>query len=353
MNKTCLYEHHKALGAVMGPFAGYHMPLRYAGVRPEVEAVRTGAGLFDVSHMGEILVEGVDAVMAVDYLLTNDFMAAPMGKAVYSPMCDDEGGIIDDLIAYKLNEFTVLLCVNAANKEEDARWIEAKTAFFNVSFSDASDIFSLLALQGPRARAIAEAVGLVVPKGTYEAVELGPTGATIVATTGYTGEDGLEVFAFREEIIRLWEALVEQGAVPCGLAARDTLRIEAGYPLYGCELSRETTPWEAGLSWTVKFSGRDFIGQEALGHREARFRVLGLSLDKGIPRAGYLVVDSAGREIGRVTSGTYSPSLGRGIALASVEKKNLPEDGVFRVKIRDKLFEARRQDGGFVKRGDK
>ena len=354
MKRTPLYERHVELGASMGAFAGYLMPLRYAGIRGEVGAVRQAAGLFDVSHMGEFFIEGSQAVAFVDYLLTNDFMGASLGKAVYSPLCNEEGGIIDDLIAYKLDEDCVLLCVNAANVQKDRRWILSKMGGFRARLSDLSDRFSLLALQGPHSHKISKACGLsgadgLGNYGVARAVLYGFD--VIVASTGYTGEDGLEIFLPNGAVRKLWDVLLEEGAVPCALAARDTLRIEAGYPLYGSELSEGTNPLDAGLKWTVKFGRRDFLGKAALEGRRASYVPLRLSLEKGVPRTGYPVVDSEGRAIGRVTSGTYSPSLGRGIALASVEKKKLPEDGIFCVKIRGKIFKARRHKGAFIKGG--
>ncbi len=352
---TALLDDHRTLGAKMTPFAGFEMPLMYSSIKSEVLAVRKAAGIFDVSHMGEIFVEGADAESFVDFLLCNDFFNAGNQKAVYSPLCNSDGGMLDDLIAYKLEQGRVLLCVNAANIAKDENWIRSHAAKFKVDISNRSADYSLLALQGPRAAKTLHQLnaGLKNNFPTYSAKSIMHEGRElIVARTGYTGEDGFEIFGPHSLIKKLWPQMMEAGVTPCGLASRDVLRIEAAYPLYGQELGEEWTPLDAGLRWTVKLKGGDFIGKSALASHRPHLRLIKLALDRGIPRTGHAVRDSHGAALGRITSGTLSPTVGRGIGLALLERAKLesaPAEGEFQVVIRDRPYRAKYCPRAFIR----
>ena len=354
--KTHLYNHHLKLKAKIVPFAGWEMPIQYQSLKEEVQSVREKVGMFDVSHMGEFLIQGSDAQKFVDYLISNDFINAEMGKAVYSPLCRENGTVIDDLIAYKLNENDVLVCVNAANIEKDWEWFSGHKNKFNCSLENASDEFSLIALQGPNSSEFLDKVQISwaldlpyygVKKGAYQNQSI------IIARTGYTGEDGFEIFCPHEVAQNLWEKFIDLGVSPCGLGARDVLRLEVGYPLYGHEINDNLTPLEAALKWTVKFDKEDFIGKKALQEKEAKYQLIKLSLEKGIPRQDYQIFDSHNQLIGHVASGTMSPTLGRGIALCHIEKKLKPTDKNYFIKIRDKLYPATYHTKPFVTGGHK
>ncbi len=326
--KTALYERHREAGAKMVPFAGYLMPLQYSGQIAEHQAVRRGLGIFDLSHMGEFRLRGKDALAAVDRLVTNRVAGTEPGQAVYSPMCRPDGGIVDDLIAYHLED-SVLLVVNAANLDKDEAWVREHLPP-SVGFENESGRTSLIAVQGPGteaflARLTAADLGAMdtytaVP-GTVAEIEC------LISRTGYTGEDGFELYVADARAPALWDRLREageaEGMVPVGLAARDTLRFEMGYCLYGNDIDDTTSPLEAGLGWTVKLEKDDFLGRDALrAQKEAgiRRRLVGLrpEKEKVIPRKGYPVTDGEA-EIGEVTSGTFAPSLGRGLAMGYVE----------------------------------
>jgi aminomethyltransferase len=356
IKKTSLHEVHLSLGAKMAPFAGYDMPLQYNSVKDESKAVRDSAGVFDVSHMGEFFAEGADAVKFVDYLLTNDFAKAEVGKAVYSPLCREDATIIDDLIAYKLSDKKVLICVNASNIEKDYSWFEKHAPQFDCKLSNQSEDFSLLALQGPKSEEILRALEIFPSEDFtyYSAREVqSPVGPLILARTGYTGEDGFEIFGNHDAIGSVWSQLMEKEVVPCGLAARDVLRLEVGYPLYGHELSDDWTPFDAGLKWTVKMDKENFIGKEFLSTYKPKYRLAKLSLEKGIPREGYEVLNSTGEKIGWVTSGTMSVATGKGIGLALVEKEKFPEDKLFKIKVRANELDANYHTKAFVAGGHK
>ncbi len=336
---TALYKQHLLLKAKMASFAAYTMPLQYSGVREEVFAVRKHVGVFDVSHMGEFFINGNDATKFVDFLLTNDFAGVKIGKAVYSPLCNDNGKILDDLIAYKLADNKVLLCVNASNIEKDKEWIESKAKGFKVDIQDVCNSMSLLAVQGPNTGDILQKIDLIDMK-TIPFYSITQIGDILLARTGYTGEDGVEIFSGHEIIRNLWDSLLKNTAIPCGLIARDVLRLEACYPLYGRELTEELTPLETNLSWAVKMNKWDFIGKKALQVSCPRYKIFRYSLEKGIPRQGYAILNNEGRKVGVVTSGTYSPYLKKGIALALVERENIPEDEIFFIQIRNKNYRA-------------
>lgn len=351
--QTSLYSEHLAAGAKMMPFAGYRMPIQYDSLKEEVLAVRTGCGVFDVGHMGEFLLSGPDAVSYMDYLICNNFASADLGKAIYSPLLREDGTVIDDLIAYKLRPERVLVCVNAANIKKDWDWMEARAEGFRVRREDCSRKYSLLAVQGPQSGAVLEAEDFPQGLTPYSAVEAQWRGHEIVlARTGYTGEDGFEIFLPHEAAIVLWRSLASRGIRFCGLGARDVLRIEAGYPLYGQDIHDRVTPYDSGLGWTVKMHKKSFIGRDALRNYSPQYQFLKLILNRGIPRAGHQVLNQEGQVVGQVTSGTLSVVLGKGIAMAHIAHSESREQK-FVVRIRNKYYDAHQQQGAFVKRGGK
>lgn len=320
---TALYEKHLEAGGKMVPFAGYLLPVQYdSGIRAEHEKVRTCAGLFDVSHMGEFILEGSDALTNLNRLMTNDYTDLKDGYARYSPMCDEGGGTVDDIIVYKLAGGKYFIVVNAANKDKDAEWIIAHLSG-DARLNDISDDMAQIALQGPASAAIMDKLSGILPKRYYTFVEKAFIGdiPCMISKTGYTGEMGYEIYCQNEYAPLLWRAIMEAGeafgVAPCGLGARDTLRLEAAMPLYGHELSQDITPQEAGLSAFIKTDKPDFIGKEALSKPRARKRIGLKLLERGIAREGAKVKRS-GEEIGFVTSGTMSPTLGEAIAMALV-----------------------------------
>ncbi len=324
MKNTALTATHEALGAKMVPFAGYNMPVQYDGVNIEHEAVRTGVGVFDVSHMGEFLIEGPNALDLIQKVCSNDASKLTVGKAQYSCLPNDDGGIVDDLIVYRIKEETYLLVVNASNIEKDWNWISSKNDV-GAEMRDLSEDYSLLAIQGPKAveamqslssHDLAEIKFYNFVVGDFAGIE-----HVIISATGYTGSGGFEIYCKNSEVKQIWDKVIEAGAKPIGLAARDTLRLEMGYCLYGNDIDDTTSPIEAGLGWITKFS-KKFTNSEALEDEKRRGperKLVAFELDeRGIPRQGYDIVDSSGKTIGNVTSGTMSPSLGKGIGLGYV-----------------------------------
>jgi aminomethyltransferase len=324
---TPFLECHKRAGAKLVEFAGFLMPISYAGILAEHRAVRTGAGVFDVSHMGEFEVRGPDAGRYVDHLVTNRVAGAEVGQAVYTPMCLPDGGIVDDLLAYKFED-RIMLVVNAANIESDWQWAQEVAQGFDVRLENVSDRIAQLAVQGPRA---AEIFGGLVSPAALDLAYYRFTGATlwgvsmVFSRTGYTGEDGFELYFDAAQAEPVWNELFKAGAKvglqPIGLGARDTLRLEMAYCLYGNDIDRTTHPLEAGLGWTVKLDKDDFVGKAALTKAKAdglTRRLVGLEIaSPRVARQGWEVVKD-GAAAGRVTSGTSSPSLGKSIALAYV-----------------------------------
>jgi aminomethyltransferase len=353
--KTALFDEHVKLGAKIVPFAGWDMPVQYTSVKDEVLAVRQNVGVFDVSHMGEFFVEGKDACAFVDHLVTNDIALAPIGKAVYSPLCREDGSVIDDLIVYKLSHDKILICVNASNIEKDFSWMQSQLKNFECQLTNQSEKYSLLALQGPRSFEIIKTLMPEIIDADYYSVQEVKNNslAFIIARTGYTGEDGFEIFAHHEAIINLWKQLQKLNVTPCGLAARDVLRLEVCYPLYGHELHDETNPYDAGLGWTVKNAKNSFIGKESLSAKKARFKLVKLILDKGIPREGYSVLNQKLEKIGVVTSGSLSVILNKGIALARIDVNQYPEDEQFYIDIRQKNYTAQLTKKPFITGGHK
>ncbi|MDL2236910.1 glycine cleavage system aminomethyltransferase GcvT [Christensenellaceae bacterium OttesenSCG-928-K19] len=323
--RTAFYDKHTEAGGKMVPFAGYTLPVQYkTGILKEHNAVRQQAGLFDVSHMGEFFLEGQDAFQNLNNILTNDFTGLQPGQVRYSPMCYENGGTVDDLLVYKINDEKYLVVVNAANREKDFEWMQ-KRLTGDVSLRDDSDNVSQLALQGPAAQGILEKIvgEGSIPERYYTFTEQACIGdiPCLISRTGYTGEDGFEIYTGNKHAEALWDILMEAGEeyglIPCGLGARDTLRLEAGMPLYGHELSPEITPREANLSIFVKLDKPVFTGRDVLAQDRKRKRI-GIKLTgKGIAREGAEVY-SGEEKLGLVTSGTMSPSLGVAIAMAIV-----------------------------------
>ena len=357
VKRTPLYREHLSLGARLTPFAGYEMPVQYAGIMEEHLAVRRAAGLFDVSHMGEIFVRGPHAFDFVQHLVTNDAASLYDGRAMYTVMCREDGGIIDDLLVYKLSDDEYMLVVNAANREKDWKWMVANNPA-KAELEDRSDDIGLIALQGPRAFEIAERVigqslddlrfyhfRVLEPRAFFDSE------FALVSHTGYTGERGVEMYCDAERAPAVWQALLQHGKEfglqPAGLGARDTLRIEAGYCLYGNDITEETNPLEAGLAWLTKLDKDEFVGRAALEQIRTegiRRKLVGFVMDeRGIPRSGYPILDVAGAEIGTVTSGTQSPLLQQGIGLGYVANEaEFTEAGRdIRIGIRNRPTRAR------------
>lgn len=340
---------HASLGARFVTFGGWEMPVQYSSIIEEHKAVRQSAGLFDVSHMGEVHVTGPDATDYLDRLLVNSIGTAACGKAIYSPMCREDGGVVDDLIAYRISEDEFLLCLNAGNHTKDLEWMRARAEEWGlqVNLSDQSAAYALLALQGPEAASILEASGFsgVSNLGRFEHATwpLQPCGSVRICRTGYTGEDGFELFLNPAEAASLAHLLLENGSGkglrPCGLGARDSLRLEAGLPLYGHELSDDISPLEAGLEWTVKLKKPEFVGKEALSRqstsglsrRVIHFRLAG----RRIAREGLPVVNREGEKRGCILSGTHSPILGCPIGSALIETS--ADDSSLSVDLRGHL----------------
>ncbi len=328
MKDTALSEIHKALGAKMVPFAGYNMPVQYEGVTVEHETVRNGVGVFDVSHMGEFVISGPNALALIQKIGTNDASKLVDGKAQYSCMPNNDGGIVDDLIIYRVNEEKYILVVNASNIEKDWNWISSHNDV-GADMKDVSDNYSLLAIQGPKAVEAMQSLTEVdlsnIKYYTFQIAKFAGVENVIVSATGYTGSGGFEIYCKNQDVAEVWERVFEAGAAfgikPIGLAARDTLRLEMGYCLYGNDIDDTTSPIEAGLGWITKFT-KDFVNREAIEAQKRtgveRKLVAFEMQERGIPRQGYDIVDGNGNKIGNVTSGTMSPSMGIGIGLGYV-----------------------------------
>ena len=358
MSKTSLYDEHVALNAKIVDFAGWDMPIQYKNLKEEVKAIRENIGVFDVSHMGEFFVEGNEALKFVDHLVTNDISGAENLKAIYSPLCREDGSIIDDLIVYKISNSKLMICVNAANIEKDFNWIDKHSKDFDVTISDKSEKYSLLAVQGPKTFEVLKSLNLETDLKDIEYYSLQidqPENDTpvIFARTGYTGEDGFEIFGPHEYIKSIWKQLMDKGVTPCGLGSRDVLRLEVCYPLYGNELSDKVTPLDSTLKWTVKLNKNSFIGKDFLANYVPKSRLIKFTLDKGIPREGYSILDDKGNKIGSVTSGTMSVVLGVGIAIARVDKEKFDKDSTYFVEIRNKKLPINLKTKPFITGGHK
>ena len=351
MKNTALTHVHEALGAKMVPFAGYNMPVQYEGVTAEHETVRNGVGVFDVSHMGEFLIEGTNALALIQKVATNDASVLTIGKAQYSCMPNDYGGIVDDLIIYKLKEEQYLLVVNASNIEKDWNWISSKNDV-GATMRNISDDYSLLAIQGPMAMEAMQALTSIdlaaIKYYHFEVADFAGIEHVIISATGYTGSGGFEIYAKNTEIEQIWQRVFEAGASygikPIGLAARDTLRLEMGFCLYGNDINDSTSPLEAGLGWITKFT-KDFTSSEMLKSQKetgVTRKLVGFELtERGIPRHDYEITDNAGNVIGIVTSGTMSPCLNKGIGLGYVPVDYAAADSDIFIRIRNKDIPAK------------
>lgn len=335
----------------MVPFAGYEMPVQYTSVLDEAKSVRSDAGLFDVSHMGQFSIRGAGALAAVNGLVTNDLTKTGLGQAQYNMLCNEQGGVIDDLVVYRLAEDEIYICVNAANRKADFEWFRTHLPK-QVTFEDQSDATALLALQGPKAESIlgrAASADALKHLKYYWATRTPVFGKpALVSRTGYTGEDGFEIYLPASDAAETWEHLLElgrkDGLVPVGLGARDTLRTEMGYPLHGHEISPEITPLAAGLGWVVKLQKEAaFPGKEALKAESERgpAKVLKALLvsDRRIARPGYRILDDSSRVVGQITSGTFSPHLNQPIALGFIARESAQAGGFF-LEVRESHIAA-------------
>ncbi|WP_299221805.1 glycine cleavage system aminomethyltransferase GcvT [uncultured Aquimarina sp.] len=350
MKNTALTETHAALGAKIVPFAGYNMPVSYEGVNIEHETVRNGVGVFDVSHMGEFLITGPNALDLIQKVTSNDAAKLVDGKAQYSCLPNDKGGIVDDLIVYKLADEKYLLVVNASNIQKDWDWIKSHNTM-NADMRDLSEDYSLLAIQGPKAAESMQSLTSVDLEAmkfyTFEVADFAGIDHVIISATGYTGSGGFEIYCKNSEVQQIWDKVLEAGEdfgiKPIGLAARDTLRLEMGYCLYGNDINDETSPIEAGLGWITKFT-KDFVNADALAKQKEHGierKLVGFELDeRGIPRHDYDIVDGNGNKIGTVTSGTMSPSLGKGIGLGYVPKVFAAPGSKINIQVRKKAIPA-------------
>ena len=342
--RTCLYDKHVALGALISPFGGFDMPIQYTNIVDEHNAVRQACGIFDVSHMGEVLITGAESEKFVNYIFTNDIAGAPDGKIFYGMMCHPTGGVVDDLLVYKMGAERFFLVINASNIDKDVAWIMEHAKEFDVVVEHQSEKYGEVAVQGPKTEEIVERIlGLQCSDLTfYTCKEVEVNGETIIISrTGYTGEDGFEIYASHAFTNEVWDKLVGSGEVkPCGLGCRDTLRFEVGLPLYGDELTDEITPLEAGLGMFAKLD-KDFIGRDALVAQKTeglKRKIVGIELkDKAIPRHGY-PVEVDGKVIGEVTTGYNSISTGKSVCMAMVDIEYAKLDTEVEVRIRKKVF---------------
>lgn len=350
LKRTPLDGEHVALGGKMVPFAGYSMPVQYpSGITAEHRAVREACGLFDVSHMGEFVLRGPDALALVQKISVNDAERIEVGQAQYSAMCLENGCVIDDLIIYRFAD-RYMLVVNAANLEKDWAWVSKHAADFDVKLENASDATALLALQGPAAREILRPLASIdVDDVKYYRFAEGEVAGVkgVISGTGYTGEDGFELYLPADGAVKVWRALLEagkdSGLIPAGLGARDSLRLEVGYALYGNDLDEEHTTLESGLGWVTKLEKDGFVGHAALAKQKEEGvprRLVGLRLTgKGFPRPGYDIV-AEGAPVGVVTSGTVSPTLGYGVALGYVPTELSKPDTVVQIDLRGRAVDA-------------
>lgn len=343
--RTCLYDKHVALGALISPFGGFDMPIQYSNIVEEHNAVRQACGIFDVSHMGEVLVTGPDSEKFVNYIFTNDISNAPDGKIFYGMMLHPTGGVVDDLLVYKMGDNRFFLVINAGNIDKDVAWIMENAKNFDVTVEHQSEYYGEVAVQGPNTEAIVEEVlGIPCAEMTfYTCKEVECNGETIIISrTGYTGEDGFELYGSHAFTNEVWDKLIASGKVtPCGLGCRDTLRFEVGLPLYGDELTDEITPLEAGLGMFVKLEKEDFVGKDAIAAQKAeglKRKIIGIELkDKAIPRHGY-DVEVDGKVIGQVTTGYNSISTGKSVCMALIDAEYAKLGTEVAVRIRKRVF---------------
>lgn len=352
LKHTPLYAEHLALQAQMVPFGGWEMPVRYSGDIIEHQAVRLKAGLFDVSHMGEVSLRGPKALEVADFLLTNHISALRNGQAAYAGMLNEKGGFVDDVVAYRFSDEHVFICINAGNRDKDAEWIktqvEQKYTSEEVTVRNESDEWGQVAIQGPMAaQIVSEIYGPAIHD--IKRYHFMTQQNVVIARTGYTGEDGFELFVPAAQTAHIWKQLLilgaSKGLIPCGLAARDTLRLEAGMCLYGNDIDEQHTPLEAGLSWIVKLNKPvSFIGKEALVKQHesgVKRKLVGLIVtDKGIARHAYPVKTADGTWVGEVTSGTMAPYLQKAIAMAYVDSNHAKAGDTLYIEVRNRLLAA-------------
>ncbi len=351
MKKTALFDKHVSLGAKIVPFAGFEMPVQYTGVTEEHFAVREKAGLFDVSHMGQFFIEGEGAKELLQYVTTNNVDALENGKAQYSCLPNEDGGIVDDLIVYKMENNKYFVVVNASNIDKDWAHI-SKYNTFGAKMTNASDDMSLLAIQGPKATEILQKLTdtdlSAIPYYHFTVGTVAGVENVIISNTGYTGSGGFEIYFKNDAAEVLWDEILkageEEGIIPCGLAARDTLRLEKGFCLYGNDIDDTTSPIEAGLGWITKFD-KDFVSKEIFAKQKEEGvsrKLVGFELqDKGVPRHDYLVVDAEGNTIGKVTSGTQSPMKKIGLGIAYVDKPHFKLGSEIFIQVRNKNIPAK------------
>lgn len=339
--RTCLYDKHVKLGALISPFGGFDMPIQYSTIIEEHQAVRKNCGVFDVSHMGEVSVKGPDAERYVQHIFTNDVSKIGDGKILYGMMCYDNGGTVDDLLVYRMAENDFFLVINAANIDKDWQWMQDNAKGFDIELVNRSDDYGQIAVQGPNSEKVVEEVlGLECKELAFYTVKT--IGDVIVSRTGYTGEDGFEIYANHNYICNCWDKLMDSGRCkPCGLGCRDTLRFEVGLPLYGDELSADISPIMAGLSMFCKLDKEEFIGKDALIRQKTEGvaqKLVGIELEgKAIPRHGYIVLkDNAA--IGEVTTGYHSISTDKSVCMALVKSEYAKLGTPLDIQIRKKTF---------------
>lgn len=343
--KTCLYDKHVAMGALMSPFAGFDMPIQYSSIIDEHNTVRTDCGVFDVSHMGEAIVTGPDAERYVNHIFTNDVSTIKVGQVLYGMMLYPDGGTVDDLLVYKMGAEEFFLVINASNTDKDVAWMKENTEDFNVKVEDVSERYGQLAVQGPNAEKVVEEVlGLECKELVfYTSKKINVNGEDIIVSrTGYTGEDGFEIYCNPQLIIEYWDKLIESGRCkPCGLGCRDTLRFEVGLPLYGNELSNEISPVMAGLSMFCKLDKDEFIGKDTIAEQKANGvsrKVVGIELEgQAVPRHGYNVLCN-GETVGTVTTGYQSISTHKSVCMALVDAAHAKLGTPLEIQIRKKIF---------------
>ena len=350
IKKTCLHNRHSAMGAKMSPFAGFDMPIEYAGLDAEHNAVRTKAGVFDVSHMGEVEVAGPEAALFVNHIFTNDVTPMKNGQAIYGMMCKEDGGVVDDLLVYKIASDKYLLVINAGNIDKDIAWIATHATGYDCTIKDRCNEFGQIAVQGPESENIIKEVlgldGSDLAFYTFKILDEDKgSDIVILSRTGYTGEDGFEIYASPARTLAMWDALQEAHVAPCGLGCRDTLRFEAGLPLYGDELTEEITPLEAGLGMFVKLDKEGgFIGRDALAKQKIegpKKKLVGLEIDSpATARHGFEVLDLEGATVGHITTGYNSITVGKNIAMALVNADYAGLGSKLQVKIRRKVVPA-------------
>jgi len=362
MKNTSLYQIHLDLGAKMVPFAGFNMPVSYSGIKAEHQAVREALGMFDVSHMGEFLVKGEHALDFLQYVTSNDVAKLEDGKVQYSCMPNGQGGIVDDLLVYRINAEKYLLVVNASNMEKDWNWLQKQNKW-GVQMEDLSDNLSLLAVQGPKAVAALQSLTAIdlqtISYYTFQIAEFAGVQDVIISATGYTGAGGFELYVPNADAPKVWEAVMQAGAsfgiLPCGLGCRDTLRLEMGFCLYGNDIDDTTSPLEAGLGWITKFT-KDFIDADKLQSQKetgVQKKLVGFEMqERGIPRQHYSLHNEAGEVIGEVTSGSESPSTGKLIGMGYVQAAHSKSGTTIWVDIRGKKIPAQIVKLPFYKQQD-